>query len=91
MIYLLLLFWLSLVGADFHVPLHNGVAPRTTLISIPTARDPVPIPTEKPSISEWELRKRVDSIPANICGWFSGSGYSKTLWKRAGVFADFWV
>lgn len=43
-----------------------------------------PKPTHDPSLVGHNLFKRVDSVPASICGWYAGQGYSET-WYLLGT------
>lgn len=50
----------------------------SALLSVPSTAFP-PTPTSGPDLipepTGFNLSKRADHIPSNICGWFSGSGY----------------
>lgn len=66
--FLLLSLLLSLLNADLSV--QEKIAPQTDFSPTPTAG-----PEATPDPTAFNLTKRVDSIPSNFCGWFSGSGY----------------
>jgi hypothetical protein len=64
---------LLLLGLLLHanLSLQEKLAAQTTCHPVATP-DLAPTPTKAPV-------RRADTVPVNICGWFSGSGYGKGL------------
>jgi hypothetical protein len=80
--HLLLPLLLHILNAN--LSLQDELAARTTTSDTASNYDLAPSPTVGAcDLNGCELRRRADSVPPNICGWFSGSGYGKcTLFAR---------
>lgn len=64
----LLSLLLAVLSADLSV--QEEIVPQTVFAASATVG-----PDLSPKPTAFNLTKRADHIPPNICGWFSGSGY----------------